>query len=174
MDLAAIVREQLRRRRAEGFAAFSGAAVSIRLPLREAVLTDLLRALLRPGGVVRDVSAAFGPGNRLKLTVSSISFGFVKRWNLDFDVARAVDFAQDPRLRLKLVSGGLLGFAPAKLVNALVAMPPGLTYTTGVLSIDLKALLENGAMGDLAPLVRTIGVTGESGVFIFDIWLRVE
>jgi hypothetical protein len=153
----------LGRLRERGFANVAGADVTVQLPLRETFVNEIIAAgIADKGAPVRYVRLAFRGGSRVGIEVEPKLF-LVPRLRIEADIQDVVDCAQDPTLRLRLTSDS---FSTALILQGanLFKLPEGMNFAGNQLTLHLPTLLERQNLGDLAPLLRYVLVTGQPGV----------
>jgi hypothetical protein len=164
--------------RAAGLEAFRGAVVEGTLPLRESVLNGAIQqTVLKSGSSLRDLRLSLPGGSRIVVDLTAAVLLFTKRVQLVLEIEPLVDFQQNPVLRMRIVSSslGLIGGLLAEIVgSAFKHFPEGVSITNQVITVDLGAMLRQNKLGDLAPLVKTLGFRGEPGILYVDFQLAVD
>jgi hypothetical protein len=162
----------LEQQRAEGFPAFRGTDVRGRVPLRERTLNNALRALGRSGqlpGALAQVAIQIQADNRITL------HGLPGPFSPTFRIDPVIDVAAGGRLTLRLQGfAALLGPVISLLVGALGRLPPGMTISGGVITVDVRAALEQAGQGQLARLIRQVRVATDNGILHIDFHIRVD
>jgi hypothetical protein len=172
--LAQLLQDQ----RARGFEAFRGAVVEGTLPLRDTVLSAAVQQnILKSGSSLKDLRLSLPGGNRIGVDLTAAVLLFTKRVQLVLEIDPWVDLQQDPVVRLRIVSSslGLIGGFLAEIVGSVFKQfPEGVNITNQIITVDLRTLLVQKDLADLAPLIKRLGFRGEPGILNIDFQLAVD
>jgi hypothetical protein len=163
------VKRTLERERAAGFPSLPGAAVRLRLPVRQALVDALLNARPRhEGDKVKSVRLLLAARDRIRHRADDGRiFLLPTEWRLDAGVTRYVAFDGDGRLRLTLLNGGLV-----RMLLNVAPLPDFLRVQGENAEIDLGLLLRRADLGWLIPLIVRCTFNVEPGVLWLDLDLR--
>jgi hypothetical protein len=169
--------EILHKQRDLGFPAFAGAEVTVRLPLREGLLNQIIARFAfanGPIGPVKTLSVRLLSQNRVSVTVGLDHFLLPKTVQIDGALSPTVDFASDPRLLILLAPSGIIGMVFKIILGSREDLKSFLTVSGDRIFVDLRKLMLNSGIADLAPLVRSLRFAGETGVLLIETNLHVR
>lgn len=156
----------LEEQRAAGFPAFAGADIKGLIPLRESLLNELVSSRKRKGGAFEIQSIRIRPRNRIEIDgILKISI-FTKALTVGIQLAPEAKVAAGQRLTLQIE--GILGALAPLAQSAVAKFKPALTLEGNQAQIDIAAALAMKGHGNLAPMVRRIGLTTEPGILYID------
>ncbi len=169
------VDEFLARQLATRFADFAGGEIRLRLPLRQAVVNDILAqtVVASSNGKLRHLELVFGEGNRLDVRIESSAIPLSPRLTLEFVIDRTVSLNPTPAIRLVLQRQRVTRLLAIILPFVTGLLPPEVHWANGALVVDLGMVLErNGgvALIPLLPLIQSVELESEPGLM----WLNVH
>ena len=152
--------------RALGLARLAGSRVSGRVPVRQALVDELLRRWRRPPSV-EDVSVRLADENLLHISARLRVFGLRKRVDAAVKIAPAVQLQGRPTLHLSFVEPTLLATVASFVAPLLTS---GVSVTRDGIAVDLSAVVAHAHGDELLPHLRAVAIDGKDGV----IWLNVD
>jgi len=171
------VKEILQQQRAEGFPALYGSDVMIHLPIREAVLNDIVRlTAMRKGsiGPIKGLSIQLQSNNRLTIPLEISQFPLPRQGRIEAVLAPFIDFQKDPRLLLMLTPSGWLGMLIKLALPFVASDKQSIELSGNNLFFDLKAILVKAGAAEYLPYIRSIGVRTEAGLLTLDLHLHIQ
>jgi hypothetical protein len=155
MNLAPFVE----RLRAERYQALAGTEAFVKLPLREALVNELLETAVLPAlHRWRALRVAFYDDNLVDVVVTPSS-----RWlpsmTIPFEIEPHIAMLPSPTVRLHLRNSGILGRLGSLASVFSDRLPPGARFEDRVLEIDLATLLADKDGWHVLDLVRHAHMT---------------
>lgn len=170
MDLSSIVREQL----AGGFADLADARASIRIPVSERLLNDVIARALPADGRLRSVRVRPRDGDRFDVSVKLARPDFLPPFNVTAAVERQPVLPESPLLLLRLSSiPGLVSAAGfgASFFNVL---PPGMSIDGNLVRVDLRVLLQRGGLDAAWPFIERVQLRSFEGRAVLELDIHVR
>ena len=150
---------------------FAGADARVRIPVREGVLNDFLREMVVAGNAsLRELRVTIAPGNRLDVLVASPKIPLSGRVTIPCVLDQALIVSPSPAVRVQIVREGLAGYLAAFLPMAARFLPPEVTLSNGVLTIDLGSQLASRGLAWAIPFIKSGSFETESGL----LWLTLH
>jgi hypothetical protein len=155
MDLAPFVE----RLRAERYRSLAGAETFVKLPLREALVNELLETAVRPAlQGWRALRVAFHDDNLVDMVVTPSS-----RWLPSMTIPLAIEphvaMVPSPTVRVHVRNSGIVGRLGSLAGVFSDRLPRGVRFEDRVLEIDLAALLADRDEWHVLGLVRQARMT---------------
>jgi len=142
---------------------FPGLVVDASIPVTEAVLNDLIGAVLRENQHITAAHVSIEEQNRLEVTLRTPLWPWPLQLNLK--LFHSVDLTSSPAIRAFLENHVLLG----KLGAFLKILPEGIRIYEDQLSVDLGSFLTDGPEKRLLELVQSVDIHSEAGRLILNV-----
>lgn len=170
------IEQFLTRQMNTGAADLAGADARVRIPLREGVVNDFLRAVVVEGNAsLRDLRVTIAAGNRLDIHLVSPKIPLAGRLTLPCIVHPALIVNPAPAIRIDIVRGGAVGFMAALLPLVARFLPPEVTLAPGgALTIDLGPQLASRGLSWLFPFIKAGSFDTEPGLLRLTLHLHVD
>ena len=157
-----------------GAADLAGADARVRIPLREGVINEFLREMVVEGNAsLRELRVTIAAGNRLDMHVASPKIPLAGRVTLPCLLDQALIVSPSPAIRVQIVREGLAGYLAAMLPMASRFLPPEVTLSDGVLTIDLGPQLAARGLSWVIPFIKAGSFDTESGLLWLTLHLHV-
>jgi hypothetical protein len=160
----------LERLRASRFAAIQGARVSLSIPVSEALLNELIAAVMPPSAPVRDLHVRPQAGNRLAVRGRASRLDFLPPVTISLQIEQQPQLPDRPLVVRILSLPGLLSVAGSLLSPG--SLPPGVRLERERVLVDVRQLLERQGLGEVVPLIERLNVSSEDGRLLLDVDLR--
>jgi hypothetical protein len=160
--------EQLRATR---FAAIQGTRVSLSIPVPEALLNELITALIPASAPVRDLQVRPQADNRLAVRARASRLEFLPPVTISLRIEEQPQLPHTPLVIRILSLPGLLSMASSLLSPS--SLPPGIRLDRDRVLVDVRQLLELKGFGEIVPLIERLHVASEEGRLRLDIDLKV-
>ena len=162
----------LQQLRASRLADLKGTHVSVRVPISERLLNDVLAAVIPETAPVRFVQLHPGGGNRIAVRVKLARPDFLPPITVTADIVEQPAWPDGPLVLRMLSLPGLISMAGAALPVA-SRLPPGVRLQDQRVLIDLPVIMEAQGLGEWAPFVESVTVQSEEGRLILDVTAKV-
>lgn len=157
-----------------GAADFADADARVRIPLREGVMNEFLREMVVEGNTsLRELRVSVAAGNRLDIHIASPKIPLSGRVMLPCLLDPTLVVSPSPAIRVQIVREGLAGYLAALLPMASRFLPPDITLTGGVLTIDLGPQLDARGLSWALPFIKAGSFDTESGLLWLTLHLHV-
>lgn len=170
METREYIKQVIEQQRAQGFPAFKGAGIGGRIPLQEFVLNEVIRSKA-PSGPFTVQSISILPNNQLVVDGVLSTWLFKKAIRIELHIAPLVDMDRDPILRIR--TGGGLASIGEIVANLFKALPEGIVFSGGVVSVNLPLLLQSRGQGDLVRYLRRLTFSSQRGILFIGFDVRV-
>jgi hypothetical protein len=168
----------LTRQAGSGAADLAGADARVRIPLREGVVNEFLREMVVAGNTsLRELRVTIAPGHRLDLLVVSPKIPLAGRMTIPCVLEQTLivsPVSPAPAIRVQIVREGLAGYLAAFLPMAMRFLPPEVTLSEGVLTIDLGSQLAARGLSWVIPFIKEGTLETEAGLLWFTLHFHVE
>jgi hypothetical protein len=160
-----LIHDLLARQLQTGGADVRGATATIRVPLREAILNEVLAGVVLPAyPSLRRLNVAVGMDNRVDVTAASSQFAFLPTITVRLEVDPEVRGAPMPIVRLRVRREGVSGLVAPILSLMAKRAPPGVRLDGGLIEIHLAELLRSTAAARYVRMLRSGRIETEPGV----------
>jgi hypothetical protein len=162
----------LTRQKNTGAADFAGADASVRIPLREGVVNEFLSEMVvKRNSSLTALSLTIKAGNRLDVYVASPKLPIWGEVTLPCTLDPMLIISPSPAVRVQIVSEGVAGYMIATVLPLVSRfLPPEVTLSAGVLTIDLGRQLASRGLAWAIPFIKSGSFKTESGV----LWLTLD
>lgn len=164
-------RELLRLQAAQRFVDVAGATGAVRLPISDALITQLVSARLPAGGRVRHITVRALGGNRLRVGVRLHGPSLLPAIYVDLEIVEQPVLPASPIVELRLLSTGLA--LASQVLRFVTALPPGVDLHRDTLSVNLEQLLAHHGVASLLHWVTSLTLTTEPGRLVVSADLAV-
>jgi hypothetical protein len=152
------------------FSDLKGTIVDASLPVPQALINELIEALLRGNKTIASCTLSIQPQNRVSVHLKTT----ILPWPLDFKLKldKSVDFASDssPKIRARMETNRLLG----RLGSMFNALPEGIKIYGNQVVLDLGAFLQTPEQKRWLDLVKSVEIQTEEGKVILDVRVEVD
>lgn len=165
----------LTRQTTTGAADLAGADARVRIPLREGVVNEFLREMVVAGNTsLRELRVTIAAGNRLDVLIVSPKIPLAGRVTIPCVLDRELIVSPSPAIRIQIVREGLAGYLAAMLPMAARFLPPEVTLTNGILTIDLGPQLASRGLSWAVPFIKAGTFETEPGLLSLTLHLHVN
>lgn len=170
MDLASLFREQF----AGGFADLADARASVRIPVSERLLNEVIARAMPPDGPLRFVRVRPRDGDRFDVSVKLARPDFLPPFSVTATVERQPVLPGSPVLLLRLSSIPGLVAAAGFGASFLNRLPPGVSIDGNLVRADLRVLLRRGGVDAAWPFVERVHVRSLEGHAVLELDIHVR
>ena len=167
------LRDLLERLQRSNFSDLEGTRASVRVPVAERLLNEVIADNLPRGGAVREARVRPRAANRMDVQVKLARPAFLPPLNVTATIERQPEFPRSPEIVLKLGSlPGVMALAggAAAFFNVL---PPGVRMEGERVLVNIAELTRRHGRADVLDLVRRLQVTTEDGVLVLEVDLAI-
>ena len=170
------VRQFIERQREQAYAGFVGATVHARIPIRQAVVDDMMQALLaRCSPSIQHLQVIIVDHNRLEVSLVLSKWHITRHFVIDLEIEPFIDIAHAPVLRLWLPRRQrLLGTLVQLFTGFGGHLPPGIYLTSNLIEVDLGQLLYQHNLIELLRWLRFIELYGQPGLLVVEAGLAID
>ena len=165
VDLRAMLEDQ----RARGLADLAGSRVDATVPIRQALVDELVNAAVSRYPQA-ELDVRLRDRNRLEVRAGWRIFGFPVRWRLPFALEPHAPLTERPVLFLRLAEPSAAWSAARRAIGGLGVLPAFVRISDEGVVLDLGRLAQQRGVSDLLPIVRALSFDGGDGI----LWMRVE
>jgi hypothetical protein len=163
------VRALLADQRARGLADLEGSRVDATVPIRQALVDELVGAVVSRYPQA-ELDVRLREGNRFDVRAGWRIFGFPARWRLPFAIEPHARLTERPVLFLRLAEPSATWSAARRAIGGLGLLPPFVRISDEGVALDLERLAQQHGVSDLLPIVRALSFDGRDDM----LWMRVE
>ena len=165
LALHAAIRDLLARQVQTGGADVRGATATLRVPLREHLLNELIADVVLPAyPSLRRLQVAIHPRNHLDVTAASSQFTFLPTITVRLEIDAEVQGAPTPVVRLRVRREGVSGIIAPMLSLLAQRAPAGVRLDGGLIEIHLADLLRDTPAGSYLRMLRAARLDTDAGV----------
>lgn len=165
VNVGAMIADQ----RARGLADLVGSRVDATVPIRQALVDELVGAVVSRYPQA-ELDVRLREGNRFDVRAGWRIFGFPARWRLPFAIEPHARLIDRPSLFLRLAEPSAAWSAARRAIGGLGLLPPFIRISDEGVALDVERLAHQRGVADLLPIVRALSFDGRDGV----LWMRVE
>jgi hypothetical protein len=165
-----LVEKIINEQRTAGFPALSGTRVSGSIPVPEPLVNDIARE--KAPRNVRVERIAFLPGNRIVVEANVPIAIFRKSVQIELILPELVDVAENPVMQIRVLGG--LAFIGEIVANLLGKLPEGVTFTGGIVSVNLRTMLQKDGNADLLAYLRRLTFVSDRGVLFVGFAVKID
>lgn len=158
--------------RASRLADLKGSRVSVRLPISERLLNEVVAAVIPATAPVRFVELHPAAGNRIAVRIKLTRPDFLPPITVTAEIAEQPAWPDGPLVLRMLSLPGLISMAGAALPVA-SRLPPGVRLQDQRVLIDLPAIMEAQGLGEWVSFVESVTVQTEDGRLTLHLTLGV-
>ncbi len=170
------VRQFIERQRELSYAGFVGSTVHIRIPIRQAVMNDVIQAFLAEcSPAILHAQLTIVDHNRLEAVLVVHKWHLTRRFVIDLEIEPLIDVAKAPVLRLWLSRRQRLLGTLVQLFTGLGGqLPAGLYLTSELIEIDFGLWLYEHNLIELLRWLKVIELHGQPGLLMVEARLAIE
>ena len=155
------------------FADLKGTRASVRVPVSERLVNEVIAANLRPGGAVSGARVRPHAGNRLDIQVKLAKPAFLPPLTIGAFIESQPEFPHSAQLVLRLTSlPGVMSFAGGAVAFFNV-LPPGIRMDGDRVIVDIADLARQQGRADVLELIRRVHVTTEEAAVVLECDLEI-
>ncbi len=170
------VRQFIERQRELSYGGFVGTTVHARIPIRQAVVDDLLQAFLAQcNPAVQHVQLTIVDHNRLQAVLVVHKWHLTRRFVIDLELEPLIDVVRAPVLRLWLPRRQRLLGTLVQLFTGLGGhLPAGLYLSSELIEIDFGLWLYEHNLVELLRWLKVIELYGQPGLLMVEARLAID
>lgn len=170
------VRQFIERQREQAYGGFVGATAHAHIPIRQAVVDDVMQALLAQcSPIIQHVQVTIVDHNRLEVLLVLSKWHMSREFVIDLEIEPFIDVARAPVIRLWLPRRQRLLGTLAQLFTGLGGqLPPGIYFTSELIEVDFGLILYQHNLIELLRWLKFIKLYGQPGLLVVEAHLAID
>ena len=152
------------------FADLPGTTINASIPVPQALINELMEALLKGNKNIASIRASVHPQNRMSLDVKTTLLPWTLNLKLKLDTFVDLASYSSPKLRAWMENNRLLG----SLGSLFKALPEGIKLYGDQVVLDLGTFFRTPEQKRILELIKSIGIHTEAGKLILDVKIEVN
>lgn len=170
------VRQFIERQRELAYAGFVGTTVHARIPIKQAVVDDVMQAFLAQcNPIIQHLQVTIVDHNRLEVLLVLSKWHITRQFVIDLEIEPFIDVARAPLIRLWLPRRQrLLGTLGQLFTRFGGHLPQGIYLSSELIEVDLGLILFQHNLIELLRWLKFIELYGQPGVLVVEARLAIE